>query len=142
MADEHPEWFNTPVLKYLAMKKEFVNTFSTRCAWGEFGTEQQVIAVSTLLDYLERTRNLSDQFPQLKDEIILENKNLILQRIIPIPDKLYGELLLAVVEGAQKEYQNIWQQPSSICRPSEPNKSKGKQVQNCKDLFQLNKQYH
>ena len=110
--DEHPEWFNTPVLKYLAMKKEFLNTF-TKCEWGAFGTKQQVIAVASLLDYLDRTRNLSDQFPQIKEEIILENKKMFIQRIINIPDKLYEELLLAVVEGAQEEYQYIWQQPSS-----------------------------
>ena len=114
MADKHPEWFNTPMLKYLAMKKEFLNTFAARCEWGQFGTEQQVIALSRILDYFERTRNLAENFPTLKDEIIMENKNLIIERKVLIPDKLYEELIWAIVEGAQKEYQNIWQQPTSV----------------------------
>ena len=114
MAGNHPEWFNTPILKYLSMKKEFLGDFQGNKHWGELGTQKQVIALSTLLEYLKKTRDLADQFPQLKDEIILHNKNLILERAVPIPDKLYEHLLLAVVEGADKEYQTIWEQPSCV----------------------------
>ena len=83
MADKYPEWFNTPVLKYLAMKKEFFNTFSSECEWGQFGTEQQVIALGKILDYLERTQNFAAELPQIRDEVILENKNMIMERKIP-----------------------------------------------------------
>ena len=37
---EDPEWFNTPILQYLGMKKEFLGKFLDRNAWGEFGTKK------------------------------------------------------------------------------------------------------
>ena len=113
MADNHPEWFNTPLLTYVSMKKELLGKFVMESYWGEFGTEQQIIATSTLLDYFEKTRALADQFPHLKGEIVVDNKNLFIQRSLPIPDKLYEQLLLAIVEGTE-EYNSIWEQPISV----------------------------
>jgi hypothetical protein len=68
---------------------------------------------SSLLPF-ERTNNLADQFPQLLDEVTVENKNLVIQRTLPLPNKLYEQLLLAVVEGTEEEYQSYWKQPSSV----------------------------
>ena len=111
---EDPEWFNTPMLKYLSMKKDFLGKFLDITNWGEFGTDQQVIALSSLLDYFKRTRSLADQFPQLLNDVITDNKNLVIQRTLPLPPKLYEQVLLAVVEGAEDEYQSYWEQPSSV----------------------------
>ena len=90
-----PEWF-TPSLKYLSMKKKILEKFPDQESWGEFGTEKQVNALSSLLDYLARTRNLADQFPQLSSDIILDNKNLVVGRALPLPNRLYEQLLLAI----------------------------------------------
>ena len=51
MVADYPEWFNTPVLTYLSMKKEFLGK---TLEWGEFGTDKQVIALSSLLESLQR----------------------------------------------------------------------------------------
>ena len=108
-----PEWF-TPSLKYLSMKKELLGQFPDEETWGEFGTERQIIALSNLLDFFKKTRNLTDQFPQLLSEVIIDNKNLVIKRALKFPNKLYEQLLLAVVEGAQEEYPSFWDQPSSV----------------------------
>ena len=105
MARDYPEWFNTPLLTYLSMKKEFLGE---SLDWGEFGTEKQVIALDSLLGYFKRTKNLADQFPQLASEITAENKNLLIQRTLCLPEKLYEQLLLAVIDGAEEKYQTIW----------------------------------
>ena len=52
---------NTPKLIYLAMKRSFLQKF--RKAWGEFGSKQQLVAVSGLLDYYQKTKSLSEEFP-------------------------------------------------------------------------------
>ena len=111
MTKDHPAWFNTPALTYLSMKKEFLGK---TLDWGEFGTEKQVIALASLLGYFKKTRNLADQFPQLSEEITVENKNMLIQRTLLLPEKLYEQLLLAVIEGVEEEYQSIWEQPSSV----------------------------
>ena len=111
---EDPEWFNTPMLKYLSMKKEFLGKFLHKRNWGEFGTYQQVIAFSSLIDYIKRTRSLADQFPQLLNDVISDNKKLVIERTLPLPNKLYEQLLLAAIEGAEEEYQSYWEQPSSV----------------------------
>ena len=113
MTGNHPEWF-TPGMQYLSMKEEFLGSFLNDSTWGEFGTREEVIALSSLLEYFERTKQLADQFPQLLSDVIVDNKNLIIQRMVPLPDKLYEQVLLAVVEGAQQQYKSIWGQPSNV----------------------------
>ena len=112
MHGDHPDWF-TPAMEYISMKKEFLGGFPNEDTWGEFGTREEVLALSSLLDYFRRTMQLADQFPQLLNDVTVDNKNLVIQRIIPLPDKLYEQILLAVVEGAQ-QYKSIWNQPSSV----------------------------
>ena len=107
------EWF-TPTLKYLSMKKEIMGKFPDKESFGEFGTEKQIIALSSLLEYFRKTRNLSDQFTYLSSDIVLDNKNLVVGRVLPLPSKLYEQLLLAVVEGAEAQYPSFWDQPSSV----------------------------
>ena len=114
MAEDHPEWFNTPVLTFLSMRKEILGKFLDESSWGEFGTEKQVIAISSLLGYFKKTRNLADQFPQLSADVTVENKNLAIQRTLHLPEKLYEQLLLALVEGVEEKYQSIWEQPSCV----------------------------
>ena len=103
--------FNSPTLQYLSLKKGFLGKFLDVKAWGEFGSKEQYIAVSGLLKYFEETKELAEQFPELKSDVILDNKNLVLEKIIPLPPKLYEQLLMAAVED---EYQVHWQQPSSV----------------------------
>ena len=110
MADDEG-LFNTPKLTYLSLKKNFLDRFMIKGAWGEFGSREQAVAVSGLLAYFEETRSLADQFPHLSSDITVENKNLVLEHILPFPPKLYEQLLLAAIgEG----YQLAWQQPSSV----------------------------
>ena len=114
MDEDHPEWFNTPELNYLNMKKEILRKFRNKSDWGEFGTRKQVIALAGLLDFLRKTADLADQFPHLLGDIQVENKNLLLKRTIPISDKLYEQLLLAVVQVAEEKYNSLWEQPISV----------------------------
>ena len=65
-------------------------------------------------NYLCLTMNLADQFPKLLNDVILDNKNLVLEHILPFPPKLYEQLLGAVVGDADEGYQMFWQQPSCV----------------------------
>ena len=107
---EDLDLFFTPRLQYLGLKRNFLNKFMVRKAWGEFGSKEQLFAVSGLLDYFQKTKNLAEEFPQLINEVILDNKKLVLDHILPIPPKLYEQLLLAVVGGGDKP----WLQPASV----------------------------
>ena len=113
MTENYPEWF-TPRLKYLRMKEEFQENFLKESTWGEFGSKEEVCALTSLLDYLKGTANFAEQFPQMLNSVTVDNKNLVIQRMIPLPDKLYEQILLAVVEGVQQQYESIWKQPVSV----------------------------
>ena len=111
---EDLDFFNTPMLQYLSMKKAFLEIFPDIKAWGEFGSKKKVIAIASLLDYFEKTRNLADQFPQLSYYVLTDNNKLVLEHILPFSSKLYQQLLAAAVEGSEDEYNSLWQQPSSV----------------------------
>ena len=60
---------------------------------------------------MEQTRLLVEQFPELSSEVTLDNKQLVLGQILPLPPKLFEQLISAAVgEG----YQLQWQQPASV----------------------------
>ena len=81
---EDPELFYSPRLQYLSMKKTFLGKFHDRKVWGEFGSEEQLVAVSGLLEYYRETRSLAEHFPQILDEVIIDNKNLVLEHVLPM----------------------------------------------------------
>ena len=83
----YPEWY-TPHLKFISMKKDLLGKFPDQDSWGEFGSEKQIIALSTLLDYLKKTMDHADQFPQLLSDVILDNKNLVIKRDLYLPDTM------------------------------------------------------
>ena len=66
------------------------------------------IAVASLLQYLEKTKLIAEQYPQQSSEVTIDYTNLVLGQILPLPPKLYEQLIGAAVgEG----YQLHWQQP-------------------------------
>ena len=68
---------STPRRQYLSCKRDFLSKFLNRKVWeGEYGSKEQLIAVSGLLDFLKRTRSLAEDFPKLSNEVTIENKNL------------------------------------------------------------------
>ena len=98
---ENLEFLNTPKLEYHSLKRNFLATFLDRTAWGR-------IAVASLLQYLEKTKLIAEQYPQLSSEVTIDYTNLVLGQILPLPPKLYEQLIGAAVgEG----YQLHWQQP-------------------------------
>ena len=112
---ENPGLFDTPMLRYLSTKKTFLEKFMDSSVWGgEFGSREQVMALDSVLEYLENTSELSNQFPELRNSVLSESKNLIMQHILPLPPKLYEHLLLDVVEEGEGGCQIYWQQQDSI----------------------------
>ena len=57
--------FSTPRLQYLGMKRDFLTKSMMRKAWGEFGSKEQLITVSGLLAYFQKTKNLAEESPSL-----------------------------------------------------------------------------
>ena len=101
----------SPRLKYLSLKKRFLGKYLDKRAWGEFGSKEQYIAVSGFLDYFAETKKLAEEFPELYSDVIVDNKNLVIEQIIPLPAQLYEQLLMAAVE---EESQLHWLQPCSV----------------------------
>ena len=89
--------FSSPRLQYLSMKRDFLRKFLDRRAWGEFGSTEQRVAVSGLLEYYKETENLAVTFPQLSSDVTIDNKNLVLEHILPFPPKLFEQLISAAV---------------------------------------------
>ena len=113
---EKPELFNTPMLRYLNIKRTFLEKFLDKGVWeGEFGSRELVIALDGVLDYFQKTSDLAEEFPQVLDSVANENKNLVLQHVLPLPLKLYEQLLLDVVQDEREEgYQLNMQKPDRI----------------------------
>ena len=99
---EDTELFNTPMLRYLSMKKAFLRKYMDQNIWkGGFGSQEHVIALAGLLDYFQQTCDFADQFPQLNQDVVSDNKNLVLQNVLPLPPKLYEQLLLQLAAVRQ-----------------------------------------
>ena len=106
--------FDTPMLRYLSMKRIFLEKFLDPKFWrGEFGSKEQIIVLDGVLTYFQKTRNLAEEFPQLMNDVVTENKNLIMQRILPMPLKLYEQLLLELIEDGEGDHSRHQQQTSS-----------------------------
>ena len=87
---EKPELFNTPMLRYLNIKRTFLEKFLDKGVWeGDFGSRELVIALDGVLDYFQKTSDLAEEFPQVLDSVANANKNLVLQHVLPLPLKLY-----------------------------------------------------
>ena len=102
---------NPPKLQYLKLKKDFLDMFLDRKDWGGFGSREQPVAVSSLLDIFQKTGSLAEQIPHLTSNIVVVNMNLLLQQVLPLPPKLYEQLLSAAV---WEERHLVWQQPPSV----------------------------
>ena len=81
--------FNTPRLQYLNLKRNFLAKFLDPRAWGEFGSNEQLISVSALLNFFKEARSLAQSATEHLSEVILENKKLVTEHILPFPPKLY-----------------------------------------------------
>ena len=61
-----------------------------------------------------KTKSLSEVFPQLAHEVIIDNKNLVVQHILPFPPKLYEQVIAAAVGDDHQQAGQVWQQPASV----------------------------
>ena len=78
------------------MKKEFLGDYLDSKVWEDFGSKEQLMAVTCLLEYLQKTRALGDKDSYIFGDVINDNKKLLLKNIIPLPGRLYEQLLGAV----------------------------------------------
>ena len=88
---EDVDVFETPTLQYLRMKKKFLQKYVNPESWGTRGSKQQVIAITALLNYFKETKELAQLYPEktwLQTYIIVDNKNLVSDRILKIRRKL------------------------------------------------------
>ena len=87
MADDFG--LSSPRLQYLNWKRGFLSKFLDSKVWeGNFGSKERFLAVSGLLDYLKRTRSLAEDFPQISNEVTIDNKDLVTQHILPLSQSL------------------------------------------------------
>ena len=121
--------FDTPMLRYLSMKRIFLEKFLDPKVWrGEFGSKEQIIALDGVLTYFQKTSNLAEEFPQLINDVVTENKNLIMQRILPMPLKLYSSFSLnslkmmrgTIAAISSKQAVRPWAESSTLLRRERP----------------------
>ena len=106
---------STPRLKYLHLKREFLSKYLDRKAWeGEFGSKEQLIAISSLLQFFEETKRMAEDFPELENDVTIGNKDLVMQHILPFPPKLYEQVVAAAVGEDHQQAGQVWRQPASV----------------------------
>ena len=113
MADDD-HGFSTPRLEYLSLKKKFLSKYLDRNVWkGEFGSKELHSAISNLLQFFDQTRRMAQDFPELENDITIGNKDLVMKRILPMPPKLYEQVIAAVVGDSHQQAGHVWQLPAS-----------------------------
>jgi hypothetical protein len=71
------------------MKKAFLQKFMDRKIWfGEFESKDQVSVFNGVLEYFKMTSDLAKDHPEILNSVVTENKNLVLQKVLPLPPKL------------------------------------------------------
>ena len=97
------------------MKETFLERFMKKNAWeGEFWSKEHIVSLDGIIEYFHETSELANEFPQQLDCVISDNKNLVLQHVLPLPPKLYEQLLLGVVEDMEEGCRFHWQQPNNV----------------------------
>ena len=86
VSKEGHELFNTPDLKYLTMKENFLQKYLFKENWGSHGSKQRVVAFDSMIKYLQKTRRLVDTYPSISSEVYRDNLRLIMLKQLPIPD--------------------------------------------------------
>ena len=93
--------FNTPILQYLSLKKTFLGEFLDPKAWGEHASRERVLAITKFLHYLKETSDLAVLHPSIQSQIFLDNRQLALGRILPLPEHWYEELMWNIVKDEE-----------------------------------------
>ena len=73
--------------------------FGGKYSWETYGSEDYSLALHHLYQFLKHMLKFSENKAS-EDNIIYESLNLVLERVIPIPHKLYEEVLDAINETA------------------------------------------
>ena len=68
------EVLETPILKYLKIKKAFLQELLDPKAWGEQASRERVVAIAKFLHYLKETSDLAVQHPSLQSQVNLDNR--------------------------------------------------------------------
>ena len=84
--------FDTPVLRYYALKRKFQERYLNPQAWNNgYGTREYIEAYHDLLIYIEKTEKFREEDFGLKTEIPVDNEHLVL-RYLPLPMEIKKEL--------------------------------------------------
>lgn len=102
------EIFQTPVLKYMNVRRQFLQKYAHPKSWGTYGSKQQVIALTALLDYFRETVKLAQLYPELENDIHVDNRKLVMKRIVQLPRKLHEEMIEELIMHARKEHGGSW----------------------------------
>ena len=66
--------FDTPILKYLSIRKTFLEEFLVPKAWGEHASRERVVAITKFLHYLKETSALAVLHPSIQSQVNLDNR--------------------------------------------------------------------
>ena len=76
------ELLDTPYLRYLKLRENFLQKYQSKESWGKNGSKQRIIALNDMENYLEVTRNFFDFRPEEQQQhlfwmVFEENMNLV-----------------------------------------------------------------
>ena len=95
--------FDKPWFQFEKWKSEIIEKvgFEGKYSWGTLGSEDRVTALSFLYPFLKGMLNRhAEESKNFKDKIIHESLNFVLGKVLPIPQKLYEEIIDAISETA------------------------------------------
>ena len=110
MADDDDFGFSTPRLDYLSLRKKFLSKHLDRNVWRVWLKR----AAYCHFQFFEDTKKMAEESPELESDITIDNKNLVVQRILPFSPKLYEQVIAAAVGDDHQQPGQVWQQPASV----------------------------
>ena len=104
--EEASDIFNTPIMRCLQMKKEFLRKARNYKFLGRNGSKQRVFAMDTLFNYCKESIQQTKNDDQLYHKMWLEIHNLVLQEqpILPVPKTVREKLSTVVIDMQNDEF--------------------------------------
>ena len=97
----------TAFLKYLKVKKVFLQKYMNHRAWDKRNHKQLIVSFNHLLSYIKETRELANRFPEIDNDVTSDTWKLVLGTL-PLAEEMRETLHQNYITNDQpKTIQNI-----------------------------------
>ena len=115
------EIYNHPWFKFRKMKSDIIQKVGNLKRWGTYGSDERVFAISDLCSFLKYISSIDDEitacnYPEmcqeelssLKAKVKFESFCLVTNKILPLPQKLFEDIVEALAENRKYISSDRW----------------------------------